>query len=87
MTFAITAEVRNPRLTIFHCAAAKTRYGGKLIREGDVVYVFASENEAGAGLVASSVVTSAEAVAKKRGVARQTPRVSISVRRLRSAAS
>ena len=56
-------------------------YGGKQIAAGDIVYVFASENEGGQGLVARGVVVSAEAVAKKRGVARQTPRVSVIVRR------
>jgi hypothetical protein len=43
--------------------------------------VFASENEGGSGLIASGMVTSATAIAKKRGIARQTPRVSIAVRR------
>ena len=43
--------------------------------------MFASENEGGRGLIASGVVTSAKAIAKKRGVARQTPRVSINIRR------
>ena len=43
--------------------------------------MFASENEGGEGLVARGIVTSAEAIAKKRGLARQTPRVSIEVRR------
>jgi hypothetical protein len=42
---------------------------------------FASENEDGSGLIASGVVTSAKAVAKKRGIARQTPRVSITISR------
>ena len=56
-------------------------YGGKRIAKGDVIFVFASENEGGAGLVASGIVTSAEAIPKKRGIARQTPRVSITIRR------
>jgi hypothetical protein len=56
-------------------------YGGKHIAAGDIIFVFASENEGGAGLIASGVVTSARAIAKKRGVARQTPRVSITIRR------
>jgi hypothetical protein len=43
--------------------------------------VFASENEGGSGLIASGVVTSAKATPKKPGIARQTPRVSITVRR------
>ena len=56
-------------------------YGGKHVSEGDTVFVFASEKEGGQGLVARGVVTSTEAIAKKRGIARQTPRVSISIRR------
>ena len=43
--------------------------------------MFASENEGGQGLVARGIVTSAEAAPRKRGIARQTPRVSIAVRR------
>ena len=62
-------------------AGQKTMYGGKHIVKGDTVFVFASENEGGQGLIARGVVTSAEAIAKKRGVARQTPRVSIAVKR------
>ena len=51
-------------------------------REGDdPIFVFASENEGGPGLIASGVVGSAKTIAKKRGVARQTPRVSITIRR------
>ena len=45
------------------------------------MFVFASENEGGQGLVARGVVTSTEATPKKRGVARQTPRVSVTIRR------
>jgi hypothetical protein len=81
MAFAIKAEIRDPRARTFAFTAQKTMYGGKHIAEGDAVFMFASENEGGAGLVARGVVTSAEAVAKKRGIARQTPRVSIAVRR------
>jgi hypothetical protein len=81
MAFAIKAEVSDPRARTFTFTAQKTMYGGKHIAEGDTVFVFASENEGGQGLIARGVVTSAEAVAKKRGVARQTPRVSVTVRR------
>src|SRR5262245_18903043 len=56
-------------------------YGGKRIAVGDTVFIFASENEGGKGLIARGVVTSAAAVARKRGVERQTPRVSIAVKR------
>jgi len=82
MTFAIKAEVGDPKARTFAFAAQKTMYGGKHIAEGDMVFVFASENEGGHGLIARGVVTSAEAIPKKRGVARQTRRVSVTVRRM-----
>jgi hypothetical protein len=81
MAFAIKAEIHNPRAKAFSFIAQKTMYGGKHIAEGDTIFVFASENEGGQGLIARGVVSSAEAVAKKRGVARQTPRVSVAIRR------
>ena len=81
MTFAIKAAVRDPRARTFAFDTQKTMYGGKHIARGDIIFVFASENEGGQGLIASGVVTSAKAIAKKRGVARQTPRVSITIRR------
>jgi hypothetical protein len=56
-------------------------YGGKHIAGGDTIFLFASENEGGHGLIARGVVTSAEPVAKKRGVERQTPRVSVTIKR------
>jgi hypothetical protein len=80
MAFAIKAEVRDPRAKTFVFTAQKTMYGGKHIAEGDTVFVFASENEGGRGLIARGAVTLARAVAKKSGVARQTPRVSIVVK-------
>lgn len=81
MAFAIKAEVADPGAKAFVFAAQKTMYGGKNIAAGDTIFVFASENEGGRGLVARGVVTSAEAVAPKPGVARQAPRVSITIRR------
>ena len=81
MAFAIKAEIVNPRAKVFAFTAQKTMYGGKRIAAGDVVFVFSSENEGGHGLIARGVVTSAEAIARKRNVARQTPRVSITLRR------
>jgi hypothetical protein len=81
MAFAIKAEVSDPRAKTFAFTAQKTMYGGKHIAAGDTVFVFASEKEGGQGLIARGVVTSAEAVAKKRGIVRQTPRVSVAIRR------
>ena len=79
--FAIKAEIVDPRAKTFAFTAYKTMYGGKLIAAGDTIFVFASENEGGQGLIARGIVTHAEAIPKKRGIARQTPRVSITVRR------
>ena len=81
MAFAIKAEVSDPRAKTFAFTAQKTMYGGKHIAAGDTVFVFASEKEGGQGLIARGVVTSAEAVAKKRGIVRQTPRVSVAISR------
>jgi hypothetical protein len=80
VTFAIKAEVRDTRANTLTFTAQKTMYGGKLIAQGDTVFLFASENEGGRGLIARGVVTSAQAIARKRGVARQTPRVSITIK-------
>jgi len=55
-------------------------YGGKHIATGDAIFVFSSENQGGLGLIAKGVVTSAKPIAKKAGIGRQTPRVSIIVR-------
>jgi len=81
MSFAIKAAVRDPRATSFTFSAQKTMYGGKRIATGDTIFVFASENDGGPGLIASGVVTSATALPKKSGIARHTPRVSIIIRR------
>jgi hypothetical protein len=81
MMFAIKAEVSDPRAKTFGFSAQKTMYGGKHIAKGDTIFVFASENEGGPGLIARGVVTSAKPIAKKRGIARRTPRVSITLKR------
>jgi hypothetical protein len=81
MMFAIKAEVSDPWAETFAFSAQKTMYGGKRIAKGDTIFVFASENEGGPGLIANGVVTSAKAIAKKRGIARQTSRVSMTIRR------
>src|SRR5437016_791339 len=81
MMFAIKAEVSDPSAETFAFNAQKTMYGGKHIATGNTIFVFASENEGGSGLIASGLVTSARAIARKRGIIRQTPRVSITIRR------
>jgi len=79
--FAIKVPISDVNSKTFEFREQKTMYGGKRIAQGDVIFVFASENEGGRGLIARGFVTSASAVAKRRGIARQTPRVSITVRR------
>ena len=79
--FAIKAEVSDSQAKTFAFPAQKTMYGGKHIAKGDKIFVFASENEGGPGLIASGVVTSAKAIPRKPGIARQTPRLSITIER------
>jgi hypothetical protein len=81
VAFAIKAEVVDSRAKTFRFIAEKTMYGGKRIAKGDMIFVFASENKGGQGLIARGIVTHAEAIPKKRGIVRQTPRVSVSIRR------
>jgi len=81
MMFAIKAAVHDPSAETLVFIAQKTMYGGKRIAAGDAIFVFASEIEGGRGLIARGVVTAARAIAKKPGIARQTPRVSITIRR------
>ncbi len=79
--YAIKVEISDAEARDFVFSAQKTMYGGKQIAKGDTIFIFASENEGGTGLIASGVVTSAEPTPRKPGVERQTPRVSIAVRR------
>ncbi|MGE5213189.1 MAG: hypothetical protein ACM3NN_05790 [Nitrospirota bacterium] len=81
MTFAIKAGIIDVAAETFAFSAQKTMYGGKHIAKGDTIFVFASENEGGSGLIARGVITSAKTVARKPGVVRQTPRVSITIAR------
>ena len=81
MTFAIKAKVTDLLAETFAFSAQKTMYGGKRVAKGDAIFVFASENEGGPGLIASGIVTSSKSIPKKRGIPRQTPRVSITIKR------
>lgn len=80
MAYAIKAGIENPAATTFSFVAQKTMYDGKHIAAGDTVFIFASDHEGGKGLIARGVVMSAKPVARKPGLARQTPRVSLTVR-------
>ncbi len=79
--FAIKTEIGDALAAVFRFEAQKTMYGGKHIAAGDRVYLFDSETQGGAGLVACGVVTEAERVPRLPGIERQTPRVSITVQR------
>jgi len=81
MAYAIKAKVLDPPARTFRFMAQKTMYGGKLITAGDAVFIFASEKEGGQGLIARGIVTHAKVLRKQRGVARQTPRVSVVIKR------
>jgi hypothetical protein len=84
--FAIKAAIGNVDAETFVFDEQKTMYGGRRIAAGDPIFVFASENEGGPGLIAFGIVTAAIAIPKKPGIERQTPRVSIAVRRTARAA-
>ncbi len=80
MPFAIKADIPDPPAETFIFTAQKTMYGGKQVAVGDTIFLFASETEGAHGLIARAIVTSAQAITPTPGVARQTPRVSVSVR-------
>jgi hypothetical protein len=81
MVYAIKAKVADPRAASFTFIAQKTMYGGKQITEGDTIFIFASEEHGGQGLIARGIGTDAAAVRQKSGVVRQTPRVTVTIRR------
>ncbi|HYX46345.1 MAG TPA: hypothetical protein VE820_05945 [Sphingomicrobium sp.] len=81
MIFAAKCDVPDPNASVFHLVAAKTMYGGKNVAPGDTIFLFASENEGGRGLVARGIVTSANRVPRTAGVERQTPRVTVTIER------
>jgi hypothetical protein len=81
MYYAIKTEITDPNAATFTFTDQKTMYGGKHIAVGDTLFIFASENEGGQGLIARGIVTFAQATPRKPGVDRQTPRVSITVQR------
>lgn len=82
MAYLLKTEIRDPEAASFDFPAQATMYGGKHVAAGDTVYLFASENSGGPGLVARGVVTRAETVPRVPGVARQTPLVNVAIRRL-----
>jgi hypothetical protein len=83
--FIIKAEIFGPIGETIRFSAQKTMYGGKRIAEGDTVFLIASENTGGRGLIARGIVASATPVARKADLERQTPRVSVTVAALQMA--
>jgi hypothetical protein len=84
MPYVIKAAIADAGARLFSFRAQKTMYRGKDICVKDEIFVFASENEGGSGLIARGVVTSVVRIAAKRAdpKVRHTPRVSITVRRI-----
>lgn len=81
MMYAIKTDIDSVHTQTFVFGKCKTMYGGKKIAKGDTIFIFASENEGGAGLIAVGIVTKAAAVLKLREAVRETPRVSVVVQR------
>ena len=81
----LKARVADPSAAVLTFVDQKTMYGGKRIAEGDTVYVFDSEHEGGRGLVLAGVVTGASATPPGGGARRETPRVSVTLRRTAAA--
>ncbi len=83
--YAVKAHIADARAHSWNLSRQKTMYGGKHIAAGDVIYLFASENEGGSGLIARGIVTDAKPVPLRRDLERQTPRVTITVKRIKLA--
>lgn len=79
--YVIKAAIADPGAAVFDLPNQKTMYGGKLIAPGDTAYVFASETEGGAGLIARGTVIRAEPVPPLPFIGRQVPRLEVQVRR------
>jgi len=84
--YVIKTEIKETQARLWSFERQKTMYGGKRIARGDTVFIFASENEGGLGLIAKGVVTASEPTPRRVGVERQTPCVSIEVKRTAQAA-
>lgn len=85
--YAVKAEVADPYADQWVLSAQKTMYGGRHIRTGDVVFVFSSDHMGGTGLIARGEVRNATNHPRREGVARQTPLVSLLIKRTGTARS
>ncbi|MDL5031572.1 hypothetical protein QRD43_06590 [Pelomonas sp. APW6] len=84
--FAIKTPLPDEPADGWQLVEQKTMYGGKRIAAGDELFLFDSENAGGRGLIARGVVVQAAVCAPRVGVPRQTPRVTLTVRRTATAA-
>ena len=87
MSYVVKAAIADENAKRFSLSAQKTMYRGRDIRVDDEIFVFASENEGGRGLIACGVVTAVDLPPVTRRVpgVRTTPRVGITVRRVATA--
>jgi hypothetical protein len=84
--FVIRTGIHDLTAAVFTPGVQKTMYGGKRIAAGDTIFVFASENAGGRGLVARGVVLRAAPVPKPPDAGRQAPRVRVTIGHLARAA-
>lgn len=79
MYYAIKAPLAAalPRKITFR--AQKSMYGGRRIQSGDVVFLFQGVPDAQRGLRARGVVADVNAIPRRTGVLRETPRVTVVV--------
>src|ERR1700750_588708 len=81
MPFAIKTEIRDEYPSVLIFSAQKTMYGGKKSASGDTIFIFASENEGGQGLIARGIVTAAKPCPQASQMRAPTPRVDITINR------
>jgi hypothetical protein len=79
--YAIKTPIADLQASSWTLRDQKTMYGGKRIRTNDTIFIFASENDGGQGLVAVGRITSAKATPRNSDLERQTPRASITIQR------
>lgn len=80
MSFVLKTHLDEPIPKRLAFAGVKTMYGGKAIKAGDEVFLFASETSGGRGLAARGEVEQAHATARHPGPERQTPCVDLNLR-------
>ncbi len=80
MKFVVKADFPYPPPELIDVPAQKTMYGGKVIAADDRIYLFADRGSQRTGLIARGAVVHSKALAKTAGLARQTPRVDLTIR-------